>query len=160
MPWAYGSLITSSNVMLKRIYHRIATLTIALPLMLLTSCQNDGEIGTLYGQWQLTTAQLETTTITQPTQAYFAFQNNVIFGRVITDDHYADFIQGVWVNTGDSLLLSFYTDDNNADIVTNYLTHRYLMTDDPRNLRFGLQCLDNDRLTLTQGNNRWTFRRF
>lgn len=139
---------------------KLGTLSLALTTVLLASCQNDGEIGTLYGQWQLAEVQQGTATITEPAEVYFAFQNNVIFGRINTDDHYADCIQGVWTNTGDSLLLSFYIDDNNASIVSNYLTQRYLMNGNPRDLRFGLECLNDRRMILTQGEKRWTFRRF
>lgn len=126
---------------------------------LLTSCQTNGNIGDLYGQWQLTDVQLPDSHI-QTQDAFFAFQNNVIFCRMLTDAHYAGHFQGVWRQEGDSLLLSFYTHESQKEITQKYLMLYYYMYGDPNDLRFGIQRLDEERMILTQGDCCWSFRKF
>lgn len=138
-------------------------LRIIATLLLLTSavaCQNDGDIGELYGQWQLTEVRSPQGT-TKHTTCFFAFQSDVIFGRILTDHHYADTMEGVWKHTGDSLLLTFYVNDGNRETLERYLLHDFGMEGDPADQRFGIGRLDGSQMILHRnGDTFWTFRKF
>ena len=135
---------------------------VACCLMLATgfsSCQNDEYIGDIYGQWQLTDIQTPDTTAT-PRNLYLAFQSNVVMARIVgVDAHYTETLQGTWQQSDDSLFLSFYCAEAQADYLQSMLRTLFVMDAPAGNLRFNCH-LSSTAMTLTQGKSQWQFRKF
>lgn len=136
----------------------------------MTSCQENGNIGDFYGQWQLQEIQTPEGNNTY-NKSFLAFQTNVVFARILTDAHYADAVEGVWQQMGDSIRLSFYTgnslhttdlqDETARENVIRYLEKDFGMEGEPENLRFAIEQLDGNRLILSRDKKYfWHFRKF
>ena len=130
--------------------------------MALTACQNDADIGALYGQWQLDRIERADTTAT-PTDLFLAFQSNVVFARFSgTDAHFSEVRQGTFVHDADVLRLSFFSTEDGTPLTTDaYLNSRFLFSADLSDLRFTVTSLSASSMTL-QGSDggRWHFSKF
>lgn len=129
-------------------------------LLSLSSCQNDGDIGDLYGQWQLTDITTADTLVS-PRDLYIAFQSQVFFAYITgTDAHYSGKLKGTWQQQNDSLYLSFYSTEEQIETDTWYIQHHFCFDGNPKDLRFGLR-LSSSSMVLTNGKqSQWKFRKY
>ena len=129
-------------------------------IALLSGCQNNGEIGDLYGQWQLT--QINTPdTLASPQHLFLAFQSQVFFARITgTDAHYSGTLKGSWRQSGDSLFLSFYSSEGQLASDAWYVQHHFGFGGDPADLRFGLQLSPRSMILTQEEASHWTFRKY
>jgi hypothetical protein len=132
-----------------------------LALTALTACTNDGDIGDLYGQWQLTEYSVRDTCYT-PTQSFLSFQSQTVQARVVYSDlHTAANLTGNYQQPGDSLLLQFYVlSDNIEELTVDALSQKYYGFATPRDLRFHLDLLNKNHLRLSAGGDYWIFRKY
>ncbi len=132
-----------------------------LALTALTACTNDGDIGDLYGQWQLTAYSVHDTLHTS-TQSFLSFQNATVQARVVyTDLHAAANLTGNFRHTTDSLFLQFYVlSDNVEELTADTLAHRYFGFPSPSDLRFGVDLLNDNHLRLSAEGDYWVFRKY
>lgn len=144
------------------IYHHIGTLAAIALLSALTSCVPDIDIGTLYGQWQVTAIEQGGQTTT-PAPVYLAFQNDCVFARIgETDAHFSDQFTGGFRTEGDSIFIHFYIDEDNpgAAVAHSYLSERFLFPEPHDDIRFAIKQNDSSWLILTQGNTLWRLRSY
>ncbi len=138
-----------------------------LLLSIIPSCVNDGDIGDLYGKWQLlrhTTGDTETAY----RQSFMSFQNSVVQMQVVDADAHSYFsIWGNFVHRGDSLLCSFVsrdfvTGEADAELLLPTLMEKYfgMQVNTDNKIGFRILRLDSKHLTLEQNNETWTFRYF
>ena len=140
----------------------IFNLQMPLVVMLLytASCtHNDGDIGDLYGRWQLTEMHVGDS-VARPNDIFFSFQSSVVFTSYCHYDiHEAQDFRGIYRREADSMLISYYTDTTYADKVQEFMTTR-LGIADYTDVRLRVVALDDDRLRLSNDGIDWTFRHF
>lgn len=122
-----------------------------------TACTNDGDIGDLYGKWQLT-----------GTEQYLNFEGKICQMQIVKADSHE--IASVWCGfsyTADSLHINVATADYVAGTTavdglnTTELLKVFFRFELPENskLHFGYSINDK-QLILTQKENNWTFRHY
>lgn len=135
---------------------------LALCLLTVVSCQENGEIGDLYGQWQLTSIEQDQHT-THPDQLYLAFQNDCVFARITgTDHHFTYQLTGGFLHTGNILLLNLFIDDETegADVMHSYISNMFCFPEPHSDIRLQIEQLDDKNLVLSQGNTIWRLRSY
>lgn len=145
---------------MKNIINFIAFLLATFTLM--TSCQENGNIGDLYGQWQITSIQ-KGSEIQHPNQVYLAFQNDCIFARIIeTDYHFTYQIKGGFKHEGDNLNVSFFIDEeaDGANIMHQYLSELFGFPLPHNDIHFEIRQLDAAKLILSNGTDIWQLRSY
>jgi hypothetical protein len=137
-----------------------------LPLLLslglaATACTNDGDIGDLYGQWQLTEYSLDDTRYT-PSQSFLSFQSQTVQARVVyTNIHSAANLTGNYQHLGDSLLMQFYVlSDNTEQLTADALSLQYYGLATPDDVHLRVEHLDSKTLRLSSGKDYWNFREY
>ncbi len=137
-----------------------------LPLLLslglaATACTNDGDIGDLYGQWQLTEYSLDDTRY-RPSQSFLSFQSQTVQARVVyTNIHSAANLTGNYQHLGDSLLMQFYVlSDNTEQLTADALSLQYYGLATPDDVRLRVEHLDSKTLRLSSGKDYWNFRKY
>lgn len=131
-------------------------------LATLTACTNDGDIGDLYGQWQLTSVQASDSSLYTPTNCFLSFQNRTVQTRIVYPEaHIAANVTGNYQHVGDSLLMQFYlVNDDFENLTADSLIVRYLRFTTPQNMRFRIDNLDRKKLILRSGETTWSFRNY
>lgn len=138
----------------------IAFLIVSFTLM--TSCQENGHIGNIYGQWQITSIQ-KGTEIKHPDQVFLAFQNDCIFARIIgTDYHFTYQIKGGFKHKGDHLYISFFIDNevDGSDVLHQYLSESFGFPLPHNDISFEIRQLDASKLILSNGTDIWQLRSY
>ena len=134
-------------------------LVVVNSLLLFCSCTNDGDIGDLYGRWQLTDMQVSDST-SQPDDLFLSFQSSVVFFSVSQYElHNATDYRGGFQHRGDSLIMKFVPLDGIGDNLSAELRNRLGWTD-RNNVRLHIDQLNKSRLRLSRGNDYWSFRAF
>ena len=115
-----------------------------LAVGMFVSCQEGGEAGDLFGQWQQEGYGTR----------YVSFSGSVVWLKSTTDGS----IFGNFQHRGDSLFLQFYSVEclpADTTLVEDIFGFR------PRNdIRLKIDCLDDDMLVLSQEGRDWRFRKY
>lgn len=126
-------------------------------LVLCVSCTDNDNTGDLYGQWQLTTVKDNGIILSTPANLSLSFQGDIVFARVSDHQDYRyRNVPGVFYENNDSLILSFYIDDESSRSI---ITRMFLMEDEPADLRFALKK-SSGKIMLTKGNRCWQLRNY
>lgn len=126
-------------------------------LVLCVSCTDNDDTGDLYGQWQLTTVKDNGIILSTPANLSLSFQGDIVFARVSDHQDYRyRNVPGVFSEKNDSLILSFYIDDESSRSI---ITRMFLMEDEPADLRFALKK-SSGKIMLTKGNRCWQLRNY
>ena len=92
-------------------------LSAILSFMMLQACQNNGDIGSLFGSWRIDSYRINDEIITEfeigdmnipVDHVIFSFQNNIVNVETVLDNylnHYSQF--GTWSKDGDIFILDF-----------------------------------------------------
>lgn len=133
---------------------------LAATALLATACtHNDGDIGDLYGRWQLTEMQVADSTAT-PRDLFFSFQSSVIF---VSYSHYetheASDYAGNYVHSGDSLLIEMVPRYGSSEPLQEFMSMRWGMADYD-NIRLRVEALDKKVMRLSREEDYWLFRKF
>lgn len=127
-------------------------------LLLLTACQNEDNIGYLYGQWLLKNSHVNGEN-KQSGNIYFSFQGKVIWVKSVNaDNHTYNDVFGNFKQKGDSLLINF-VQKSELTTTTSLIEERCGFTD-ADNVRLLIKNLDSSELILSEGDNYWTFEKF
>jgi hypothetical protein len=130
--------------------------------LLPTACTNDGDIGDLYGQWQLTAVETSDSVLYAPSNCFLSFQSQTVQSRIVYPEaHVAANVTGNYQHVGDSLLMQFYlVNDDYENLTADTLMVRYYRFPTPRDMRFHILNLDNKKLILARGDALWSFRKY
>ncbi|MGN0223591.1 MAG: hypothetical protein ACI4AM_06160 [Muribaculaceae bacterium] len=93
---------------------RLTYILIILTAALATACQNNGDIGDLYGSWRVDSYTIDGNLQEgRPTQTVFSFQSTVVNVSLITDE-YGGYWQrfGTWSETDTEFIFDFTHHDN------------------------------------------------
>lgn len=112
----------------------IAALMAVIVMLLTAACQNNGDIGDLYGTWRVDRYTADGEVVHgYADQTVFSFQSSVICIVHLTDDYGSnDRNYGTWSEDGATLTLNFtHSDDENAPGTGVYRAPEWLgMTSD------------------------------
>ena len=127
-------------------------------LFFFPSCQNEGDIGDLYGQWRLSQSSVDDL-VKQHVQIYFSFQGKVVWAKRvdIQENAYGD-VFGSFVHQGDSLILSF--SQQNEYTTPESLIRNECRFVDPENIRLKVVTLNESGLKVMSGDNYWQFEKY
>lgn len=133
---------------------------LAATALLAAACtHNDGDIGDLYGRWQLTEMQVADSTAT-PRDLFFSFQSSVIF--VLASDydrHEANDFAGNYIHTGDSLIIEMVPRYGSSEPLQEFMAARWGMPEHD-NIRLRVEALDKKVMRLSREEDYWLFRKF
>lgn len=127
-------------------------------LLLFPACQNEGNIGDLYGQWALKKSSVNGV-IKDHDQIYFSFQGKVVWAKnVNASNHTYDDVFGNFCQKGDSILINFV---QKGDILTPAsLIEEICGFSDAANVRLLIKNLNSSELILLDGDSYWCFDKF
>ena len=127
---------------------------------ILSACtHNDGDIGDLYGRWQLTEMRVADS-IATPNDLFFSFQSSVIFVSVCNYDlHEAIDYAGNFIHSGDSLCIGMVPRDSVGEGLRSFMSTRWGMADYD-DVRLRIEALDRQQLLLSRSEDYWQFQRF
>lgn len=127
-------------------------------LMLFPSCQNEGDIGDLYGQWSLKNACIDNVT-KEYCNLFLSFQGKVVWAkRVNYGSHTYGDVVGSFEHRGDSLIMSFI--QQNEYTSPESLIEEEFGFSDCENVRLLVKTLDSNSLVLMNDNDYWSFVKF
>ena len=112
--------------------------------LLLTSCQEGGEAGDLWGQWRMDNSDSK----------YISFSGSIVWFR----DLNMGGVNGIFQHSGDSLFIqcySIYGEKTDTTLVEESLGFKPF-----DNIRVKIAALDNDQLVITQGSQTWSFYKY
>lgn len=119
-------------------------LPLASCLLLLTSCQEGGDAGDLWGQWRLDGSDAR----------YISFSGSVTQLKHINVGE----IYGNFQHTGDSLFMQYYSKKGEpSDTIVVEQSFGFKPIND---IRLKITTLDSDRLVLTGDGKEWSFRKY
>lgn len=127
-------------------------------LLLFVSCQNEGDIGSLYGQWALKTSFVNGQS-SEHDNLYFSFQGKVVWAKSVNaSNHTYNDVFGRFDQVGDSIMMNFVQK-------SEYTTPRSLIEEkcgfsDADNVRVLIKELDSSKMILSDGDNHWLFEKF
>ena len=110
----------------------------------LSSCQEGGDAGDLFGQWRMDGSDTH----------YISFSGSVTQLKNIGEGE----VYGNFQHEGDSLFMQYYSkkaEKTDTVVVEQSFGFRPL-----NNVRVRIATLDNDRLVLTKDNRTWSFRKY
>lgn len=112
--------------------------------LLLTSCQEGGEAGDLFGQWRQTGSDTN----------YMSFSGSVALFRTSVEGR----VYGNFQHQGDSLFIQCYSEKalrSDTVIVEESFGFKPF-----NNIRVKIEALDNDHLILKNDQHSWTFNKY
>ena len=113
-------------------------------LLLLTSCQEGGDAGDLFGQWRMKGSDTQ----------YISFSGPIVEFRSINEGE----VFGNFQHVGDSLFIqcySIYEDPVDTLVIENTFGFKPL-----NNIRLQVTTLDDDNLVLVKDNRIWSFYKY
>jgi hypothetical protein len=127
----------------------------------ITSCYNDGDIGDLYGRWQLQ-EYVVADSIVRPNNLFLSFQNKTVQAQVLySSAHVTATATGSYQQTADSLCMEFILlNDDYENLSLHPLFDKYFKFDTTQALHFHLDKLNRSELWISQGNDYWHFRSY
>lgn len=123
---------------------RFSRYVVILLMLLFVSCQEGGEAGDLFGQWQQQ----------GNSNRYVSFSGSVVWLKSTTDGN----IFGNFQHRGDSLFIQFYSAEGlttDTTLVEDIFGFRPL-----NDIRLKIDRLDGDMLVLSQKGRGWSFRKY
>lgn len=92
-----------------KIKHIVSMMVLMVAVLAPTSCtKNNGNIGNLFGMWQIQSIEVNGQDATPTTETlYLAFQSNSLLLRGANDTHQTNEVFGVFVHEGDKIQLNF-----------------------------------------------------
>ena len=112
--------------------------------LLLTSCQEGGEAGDLFGQWRQTGSDTN----------YMSFSGSVALFRTSVEGR----VYGNFQHKGDSLFIQCYSVEGlRSDTV---IVEESFGFKPFNNIRVKIEALDNDHLILKNDQHSWTFNKY
>lgn len=125
---------------------------------LLTSCQENGDISQLYGQWALKTSVINGENM-EHDNLYFSFQGQVVWAKsVSTVNHTFNDVFGSFSHVGDSIVMNFV---QKSELTTpQSLIEEKFGFSDADNVRVRIKKMDSRELVLSEGENIWVFEKF
>lgn len=108
---------------------RLTYILIILTAALATACQNNGDIGDLYGSWRLDSYTIDGNLQEgRPTQTVFSFQSTVVNVSLITDEYGGAWQRfGTWSETDSEFIIDFtHHDNSNAPGTGTYQAPEWL----------------------------------
>lgn len=123
---------------------RFSRYVVILLMLLFVSCQEGGEAGDLFGQWQQQ----------GNSNRYVSFSGSVVWLKSTTDGN----IFGNFQHRGDSLFIQFYSAEGlttDTTLVEDIFGFRPL-----NDIRLKIDRLDGDMLVLSQEGRGWSFRKY
>ena len=112
--------------------------------LLLTSCQEGGEAGDLFGQWRQTGSDTN----------YMSFSGSVALFRISVEGR----VYGNFQHKGDSLFIQCYSVEGlRSDTV---IVEESFGFKPFNNIRVKIEALDNDHLILKNDQHSWTFNKY
>ncbi len=127
-------------------------------LFLFAACQNEGDIGSLYGQWLLRNSYVNGENKLFD-NIYFSFQGKVVWVKSVNaDNHTYNDVFGNFQHVGDSLLINFV--QKSEQTTTTSLIEERCGFVDADNVRLIIKNLDSSELILSDGDNYWKYEKF
>lgn len=127
-------------------------------LFLFVSCQNDGYIGNLYGQWRLDSSCVDGVT-KENENLYLSFQGQVVMARSVNDkSHSTNDVAGGFIQKDDSLFMVFY--QPNSYTTPHHLIEQKFRFEDSGNVRLYILSLSDSKMCLSSGNDKWLFSKY
>lgn len=131
-----------------RYFKRLSLFTFLLPLtsyhLLLTSCQEGGDAGDLFGQWRMENADAK----------YISFSGTIVWIKDLKQSE----IYGNFQHQGDSLFMQCYSkmgEKRDTILVEQSFGFRPI-----NNIRVKITTLDSDHLVLTKDGQTWSFYKY
>lgn len=126
-----------------------------------SACQENGDIGDLYGQWKLISRSegSEHEPLAEGYGYYLSFQGKVVWAKVSYDEahSYTD-VFGNFQHEGNQLRMQFYqvvSGNSPEAIVSGRFGFEH-----PEDIRLEICTLDGDRLILSDGQRQWSFEHY
>lgn len=130
---------------------------ILLFVLLLTSCQNEGNIGDYYGQWALKSSSIGGE-MKDYDNLYLSFQGKVVWAkRVNASNHTYNDVFGRFSHSGDSLIMVF--SQQNEVTSPETLIEKQFGFANYKNVRVSVSITDED-MQMRSGNNYWHFKKY
>ena len=131
-----------------RYFKRLSLFTFLLPLtsylLLLTSCQEGGDAGDLFGQWRMDGSDAK----------YISFSGTIVWIKDLKQSE----IYGNFQHQGDSLFMQCYSkmgEKRDTILVEQSFGFRPI-----NNIRVKITTLDSDHLVLTKDGQTWSFYKY
>lgn len=127
-------------------------------LLCFVSCQNEGDIGSLYGQWALKSSLINGQT-KEHDNLYFSFQGKVVWAKSVNaSNHTYNDVFGNFNQVGDSILMNFV--QKSEYTTTKSLIEEKCGFSDADNVRVLIKELDSSKMILSDRDNYWIFEKF
>lgn len=138
--------------------HLFCIIGLITSLFLSTSCKNDGDIGDIYGKWQL-----------EGHESYINFEGKILQLQVVNaEKHELTSIWGWYEDRGDSLHLHFKLTDyvegtsgmqgmNTTKILSTYFGIKLDAESDTQSYAYKI---DSKKLLLHRGTDSWSFKHY
>ena len=136
--------LTSKSTIMAKYSKRL--LSLLLTSLLLTSCQEGGNAGDLFGQWRLTDTQ------------YVSFSGSIASFRSISDNTLTSEVYAKFQHVGDSLFIqcsSILKEKTDTTMIENEFGMKPFT-----NIRVKIDALDSDHLLLSKDDQHWTFEKY
>lgn len=129
-----------------------------LSFFLLSACQNEGDIGYLYGQWSLKSSYINGEN-KKYDNIYFSFQGKVVWVKSVNATYHTyNDVFGNFDHVGDSILFSFV--QKSESTTTTFLIKEKCGFSDADNVRLLIKNIDSSELILIDRDNYWYFEKY
>lgn len=96
---------------------KVIYLLVALTVMTLSSCQNDGPIGVMFGTWAVDNYYIDNVEQPVPAGCTFSFQGGVVEAVKVVDEYFTNYQRfGSWSETPGYITLNFTHSDSQYDV--------------------------------------------
>ena len=134
---------TLKSVIMARSYKSLFASLLLLSL-LLSSCQEGGDAGDLFGQWRLSGSDTQ----------YISFSGSIVWMKNLKENE----LYGNFQHVGDSLFIQCYSIKSIPEDTT--LVEERFGFRPFNNIRLKIESLSSDRLQLRQNHQTWSFEKY
>ena len=113
-------------------------------IFLLTSCQEGGDAGDLWGQWRMDGSDSK----------YISFSGSI----TMVKDVGVTEVYGNFQHQGDSLMMQYYS--KKGELTDTMVVEQSFGFKPINNVRVKIATLDSDNLVLTKNGQTWSFRKY
>ena len=134
---------TLKSVIMAKSYKSLFAPLLLLSL-LLSSCQEGGDAGDLFGQWRLSGSDTQ----------YISFSGSIVWMKNLKENE----LYGNFQHVGDSIFIQCYSIKGipeDTTLVENSFGFRPF-----NNIRLKIEALSSDRLQLRKNNQTWSFEKY
>ena len=139
---ATATRLTLKLVIMARYFKYIILLTSSI--FLLTSCQEGGDAGDLWGQWRMDGSDSK----------YISFSGSI----TMVKDVGVTEVYGNFQHQGDSLMMQYYS--KKGELTDTMVVEQSFGFKPINNIRLKIATLDSDNLVLTKNGQTWSFRKY